>query len=117
MNGRPVREEVYRAYKERNEIEMMFDRYKTFMKGDVSCKQKRYVLEGRLFTNFTAMTAYYKLYRALRERKLLGTYSSQDIMEMSKAVYRVRIGGSWHPAELTAKVRKLLIKPGIDYLN
>jgi hypothetical protein len=116
-NGTPAPEEVYTAYKQRNEIEMMFDRCKTFMKGDVSYMQNRYVLEEWLFTNFIAMTACYKLYRALRERKLLGTYSSQGIIEMSKAVYKVRIGESRHLAEVIAKVRKLLIKAGIDYLN
>jgi transposase len=117
VNGVKSPEEVYMAYKQRNEIEMMFDSYKTFMKGDVSYMQDRYVLEGWLFTNFIAMMAYYKLYSRLRETKLLGTYSPQDIIEMSKAVYKVKIGGSWHLAELTAKVRKLLIKAGIDYLN
>jgi hypothetical protein len=29
----------------------------------------------------------------------------------------MRIGGNWHLAEVTAKVRKLLAKAGIDYLN
>jgi hypothetical protein len=41
----------------------------------------------------------------------------QDIIAMSKAVYKVRIGGIWPPAEVAAKVRKLLIKAGTDYLN
>jgi IS4 transposase len=105
------------AYKQRNEIEMMFDSYKTFIKEDVSYMQNRYVFEGWLFTNFIAMMAYYKLYSRLRETKLLGTYSPQDIIKMSKAVYKVRIRGTWYLAEVTAKVRKLLIKAGIDYLN
>jgi hypothetical protein len=117
MSGTPAPDEVYTAYKQRNEIEMMFDSYKTFMKADVSYMQNRHVFEGWLFANFIAMTAYYKLYSTLRETKLLGTYSPQDIIEMSKAVYKVRIQGAWHLAEVTAKVRKLLIKAGIDYLN
>jgi hypothetical protein len=87
------------------------------MKADVSYMQNRQVLEGWLFTNFIAMMAYYKLYSTLRETKLLGKYSPQDIIEMSKTVYKLRIQGTWHLAEVTAKVRKLLIKAGIDYLN
>jgi hypothetical protein len=63
------------------------------------------------------MVAYYKLYNALRETKLLGTYSPKDIIEISKAVYKLRIQGTWHLAEVTAKVRKLLAKARIDYLN
>ncbi|MDR2743004.1 MAG: transposase, partial [Treponema sp.] len=117
ISGTMVPEEVYRAYKQRNEIEMMFDSYKTLMKADVSYMQNRYVLEGWLFTNFIAMIAYYKLYNALREAKLPGNYSPKDIIEMSKAVYKLRIQGTRHLAEVTAKVRKLLVKAGIDYLN
>jgi hypothetical protein len=117
MGGTPAPDEVYTAYKQRNEIEMMFGSYKTFMKGDVSYMQNRHVLEGWLFTNFIAMLACYKLYSALRETKLLGKYSPQDIIEMSKTVCQVRPQGTWHLAGVTAKVRKLLIKAGIDYLN
>jgi hypothetical protein len=36
---------------------------------------------------------------------------------MSKTVYKLKIGGAWRLAEVTAKVRKLLVKAGIDYLN
>jgi hypothetical protein len=117
MNGLHTAEEVYTAYKQRNEIEMMFDSYKSFMKGDVTYMRNRYVLEGRLFTNFIAMMAYYKLYTRLRETKLLGKYSPKDIIEMSKTVYQMGIGGTWHLAEVTAKLRKLLAKAGLDYLN
>jgi hypothetical protein len=39
------------------------------------------------------------------------------LIEMSKAVYKVRIRGTWYLAEVTAKARKPLIKAGIDYLN
>jgi hypothetical protein len=96
---------------------MMFNSYKTFMKGDVSSMQNRYVLEEWLFTNFIAMMAYYKLYTALRETKLLGNYSPRDIIEMSKTVCKVRIQGTWQLVEVIAKLRKMLIKAGIDYLN
>jgi hypothetical protein len=54
---------------------------------------------------------------ALRKTKLLGKYSPQDIIEMSKTGYKLRIQGTWHLAEASAKVRKLLIKAGIDCLN
>jgi hypothetical protein len=117
MNGEKAPDEVYMAYKQRNEIEMMFDSYKSFMKADVSCMQNRYVLEGWLFTNFIAMLACCKLYSALRETKLLSKYSPKDIIEMSKTVYKVRIRGTWYLAEVATKVRKLLVKAGIDYLN
>jgi transposase len=117
LEGTHTPEEVYTAYKRRNEIEMMFDSYKHFMKGDVTYMRNRHVLEGWLFANFIAMMAYYKLYDKLRESKLLGKYSPKDIIEMSKTVYKLKIGGTWRLAEVTAKVSKLFAKAGIDYLN
>jgi hypothetical protein len=80
------------VYKQRNEIEMMFGSYKTFMKGDVTYMQNRHVLEGWFFANFLVMMAYYKLYDKLRESKLLGKHSPKDMIEMSKTVYKLRIG-------------------------
>jgi hypothetical protein len=59
---KPVEQTVYESYKQRNEIEIMFDSYKNYLKADVSYMQNRYVLEGWLFGNFIAMIAYYKLY-------------------------------------------------------
>jgi hypothetical protein len=42
---------LYETYKQRNEIEMMIARYKTFMKADVMYMRDRHVLEGWLFVN------------------------------------------------------------------
>jgi hypothetical protein len=53
--------------------------YKMFMKANANYMQNRHVHEGRLFTNFIAMTACCKLYSKLRETKPLGKYSLQDI--------------------------------------
>jgi hypothetical protein len=79
--------------------------------------QNRHVLEGWFFANVLAMMACCKLYDKPGEAKLLGKYSSKDIIEMSKTVYKLRIGGDWHLAEVTARVRKLLAKAGINYQN
>jgi hypothetical protein len=108
---------VYESYKQRNEIEAMFDSYKNYLAADVSYMQNRYVLEGWLFANFVAMIAYYKLYARLRNAGLLSKYSPKDIIEISKAIYKMKIRGVWHRSELTQKVIKLFAKIGIDYLN
>ena len=54
-------QELYEKYKQRNEIEMMFDSYKNFLKADRMYMQNRIVLEGWLMANFIVMIAYYKL--------------------------------------------------------
>jgi transposase len=113
----PLEQTVYESYKQRNEIEIMFDSYKNYLDADVSYMQNRYVLEGWLFANFIAMIAYYKLYVRLRQAELLTKYSPKDIIELSKAICQVKIRGEWHRAEITEKIRKLFAKIGIDYLK
>jgi hypothetical protein len=80
--------EIYEIYKQRNEIEVMFDGYKNFLEADKSYMQDRFVLDGWLFVNFIAMLAYYKLYDRLRQKKLLKKISPTDVLGISKGVYQ-----------------------------
>jgi transposase len=114
---KPAEQIVYESYKQRGEIETMFDSYKNYLDADVSYMQNRYVLEGWLFANFVAMMAYYKLYVRLRQAEILSKYSPKDIIEQSKAIHKMKIRGVWHRAEMTDKTRRLFAKIGIDYLK
>jgi hypothetical protein len=108
---------IYESYKQRNEIEIMFDSYKNCLDADVSYMQNRYVLEGWLFANFIAMIAYYKLYANLQQAELLSKYSPKDIIELSKAIYKTKIRATWFQSEITEKIRKIFNKINIDYLK
>ena len=108
---------VYESYKQRNEIEVMFDSFKNYLAADVSYMQNRYVMEGWLFANFIAMIAYYKLYVRLRQADLLAKFSPKDIVEQAKAIYQMKIRGNWHRSEMTDKTMKLFAKIGVDYLK
>ena len=114
---KPREHTIYEAYKERNEVEIMFDSYKNYLDADVSYMQNRYVLEGWLFANFIAMIAYYKLYIRLREANLLNKNSPKDIIELSKAICKSKIRGNWNICETTEKTQKLFAKIGIDNLK
>jgi len=114
---KPIEQIIYQSYKQRNEIEVMFDSYKNYLDADVSYMQNRYVMEGWLFANFIAMIAYYKLYVRLRQAELLSKYSPKDIIELSKAIYKMKIRGVWHRSEMTVKTQELFAKIGIDYLK
>ena len=114
---KPLEQIVFESYKQRNEIEVMFDSYKNYLDADVTYMQNRYVLEGWLFANFIAMIAYYKLYVKLRQSKLLAKYSPKDMIELSKTICKVKIRGVWHLAEITKKTKELFAKIDIDYLN
>jgi transposase len=114
---KPIEQTVYESYKQRNEIEVMFDSYKNCLDADVSHMQNRYVMEGWLFANFVAMIAYYKLYVKLRQAELLSKYSPKDIIEGSKAIYKMKIRGQWIQSEITKKMQRIFAKIDIDYLT
>ncbi|GLU54722.1 transposase [Dyadobacter frigoris] len=117
MTGQQTPQQLYQAYKQRNEIEIMFDSYKNFLNADKMYMQDRHVLEGWIMANFIAMIAYYKLYCRLKTAKMLSTYSPKDIIELSKSIYQIKIKGTWHRSEMTIKAKTLFNKIGIDYLN
>ena len=110
-------QQLYEAYKQRNEVETMFDSYKNFLNADRMYMQDRHVLEGWLMANFIAMIAYYKLYTRLKKANLLSRYSPKDIIELSKSIYQIKIRGKWHRSEITSKSVQLFKKIGLDYLN
>jgi len=114
---KPVEQIVFGAYKQRGEIETLFDSYKNYLDADVSYMQNRYVMEGWLFANFIAMMAYYKLYVRLRQAKRLSNYSPKDIIEQAKAICKIKIRGEWHLAEMTEKTRKIFADVGVDFLS
>jgi hypothetical protein len=117
INPAKTCEQIYQAYKQRNEIETIFDAYKNFLKADLTYMQNRYVLEGWLAANFIAMIAYHKLYTRLKEAKKLGKYSPKDIIEISKSIYKLKIGDSWVLSEITKKNSDLFKSIKIDYLK
>lgn len=110
-------QEVYEAYKQRNEIETIFDAYKNFLKADVMYMQNRYVLEGWLVANFIAMIAYHKLYLRLKDAKKLSKHSPKDIIELSKSIYKLNINDQWQSSEITKKNAALFKQIKIDYLK
>ncbi|GAB6011326.1 hypothetical protein, partial [Viscerimonas tarda] len=79
--------------------------------------QNRYVMEGWLFANFLAMIAYYKLYSRLLQAEQLSKHSPKDIIELSKAIYKMKIRNQWRLSEITQKTQRLFAKIQIDYLN
>ena len=87
------------------------------MDADKTFMQDRYVLEGWLMANFLAMIAYYKLFTRLKKQDLLKKYSPKDIIELSKAIYKVKVNNQWTISEITVKTKSLFKKIDIDYLT
>ena len=99
---------LYETYKQRNEIEIMFDAYKHFLVADKTYIQNRYVLEGWLMANFIAMIAYYRLYKLLKTANKLSKYAPKDIVEISKSIYQTKIRDTWTRSEITKKQKTSL---------
>jgi hypothetical protein len=108
---------LYETYKQRNEIEIMFDAYKHFLAADRTYMQNRYVMEGWLMANFIAMIVYYRLYKRLKAAKKLSQYSPKDIVEISKSIYQTKVRGTWIRSEMTKKAKDLFKLLDIDYLK
>ena len=110
-------QQIYEIYKQRNEIEIMFDAYKHFLVADKTYMQDRYVMEGWLMANFIAMIAYYRLYKLLKDANKLSKYSPKDIVEISKSIYQTKIRDTWIRSEITKKIKDLFKLIKIDYLT
>jgi transposase len=110
-------QQIYEAYKQRNEIDVMFDSYKNFLEADKTYMQNRFVLEGWLFVNFLAMIVYYKLYDRLKNAQMLTKFSPKDIIEIAKMTHQLRIRGVWHRSEMTKKNQDMFKKIKIDDLT
>jgi len=108
---------LYETYKQRNEIEIMFDAYKHFLVADKTYMQNRYVLEGWLMANFIAMIVYYRLYKRLKTANKLSKYAPRDIVEISKSIYQTKIRNIWTRSEITKKTKDLFKLINIDYLT
>ena len=114
---KPPAQILYETYKQRNEIEVMFDAYKHFLVADKTYMQNRYVMEGWMMANFIAMIAYYRLYTALKKVNKLSKYSPKDIVEISKSIYQTKARDTWTISEITKKLKDLFKQINIDYLN
>ena len=114
---KPSAQMLYETYKQRNEIEVMFDAYKHFLTADKTYMQNRYVMEGWLMANFIAMIAYYRLYTLLKNANKLSKYAPKDMVEISKSIYKTKIRDTWTTSEITKKIKDLFKLINIDYLN
>lgn len=117
IDEKSTAQQLYETYKQRNEIEVMFDAYKHFLAADRTYMQDRYVMEGWLMANFIAMVVYYRLYKRLKDANKLSKYSPKDIVEQSKTIYQAKIKEKWIRCEITTKTKDLFKLIGIDYLN
>ena len=109
--------QVYEEYKERGEIEQLFDHLKNTLDAKVSYMQNEDALQGWMFINHIAMQTIYKLYQKLKTtplnktQKLNKKYSIQDTIYHLSKIQKVMVNRDKHYiTELNPNTKILLAK-------
>jgi len=103
-------DEVLSLYRERDEIEKMFDDLKNELEVMPLRVQKIETLHGLLFIFFISLILRAILLRRARDVGLLDKKSIEEIlMEMAK-IRAVKVGGKWRLTEISKKQRTILEK-------
>lgn len=71
--------EVLQLYRQKDQVEKMFDILKNEMDGDRLRAHSQYNTEGRLFIKFIPLIIYAEVTRIMREKKLLSRYTVKEL--------------------------------------
>lgn len=107
-------EDVYKTYKSRGFIEVMFDGMKNVLNADHTYMQNEQTLQGWMFVNHITLQWYQKLYVDLKEKDLLKRISVNDIIQQLTDVRKIKIDGQWYLNEFTSQTQKMMKKLNIS---
>ena len=99
---------LYEFYKQRREIEQMFDALKNTLDGDKTWMQSRESMQGYYFMLFIALRIYCQILDHLKRKDLLKKYSVHDVLWNLSKVYTVTVDGKVLVGEVTKSTRKLI---------
>jgi transposase len=100
-------EDIYTQYKQRMEIETLFDSYKNLLEADSSYMHSDAGFEAWSFINHIATMLYYKIFILLKEKKKLENLSPRDLLLKLTRVFKLKINNQWAQAEINSKNLKL----------
>lgn len=111
--------EIYLDYKERWDIEQCFDYLKNSVSTSASHAHTDEYFRGWAFLNHISLLYYYGLINALRNTNLSEKYSAEDILKLTKNIYRVTIGddSGFKISAIQKKTQEILHALGIDLLR
>ncbi|MBE6009470.1 MAG: hypothetical protein E7236_02245 [Lachnospiraceae bacterium] len=111
--------EIYLSYKQRWDIEQCFDYLKNSVSSSASHAHTDEYFRGWAFLNHISLIYYYGLLNALRDTKLDGKFTAEDVLKLTKNIYRVDIGDGegYKVSAIQKKTRKLLEGLGVDLLR
>ena len=111
--------EIYLSYKQRWDIEQCFDYLKNSVSTSASHAHTDEYFRGWAFLNHVSLLYYYGLLNALRNVKLDGKYSAEDVMKLTKNIYKVDTGDGEGPkvSAIQKKTQLVLDQLGVDLLR
>jgi transposase len=81
-------EQLYKMYKSRDNIEKMFDTYKTVLEADKLCLQDTMSVHSHVFISFLCLYTYKEIGQLLKKAGLDNQYTPMDMLkEYSKVLH------------------------------
>lgn len=111
--------EIYLDYKQRWDIEQCFDYLKNSVSSSASHAHTDEYFRGWAFLNHVSLLYYYGLLNALRNTKLDEKYSAEDVLKLTKNIYRVDTGDGqeYKISAIQKKTQALLDTIGVNLLR
>lgn len=111
--------EIYLDYKERWDIEQCFDYLKNSVSTNASHAHTDDYFRGWAFLNHVSLLYYYGLLNAVRNTKLDDRYSAEDVLKLTKNIYRVDTGDKEgiRISAIQKKTQAILDTLGVDLLR
>jgi transposase len=101
-------EEVYKLYKNRQRIEVVFDALKNELENDKTYLSDDDAIRGYFFVSFISLYLYCRILELLRERGYVGKVSVNELLfELSKVYLVIHNDGRVSVSEIPAKVERL----------
>jgi hypothetical protein len=111
-------QEIYLNYKQRWDIEQCFDYLKNSVNSSASHAHSDDYFRGWAFLNHISLIYYYGLLNALRNSKLDDKFSAEDVLKLTKNIYKVDTGDGqgYKVSAIQKKTQELLDAFNVDLL-
>jgi transposase len=111
--------EIYLDYKQCWDIGQCFDYLKNSVTSSASHAHTDKYFRGWAFLNHVSLLYYYGLLNILRNTKLDEKYSAENVLKLTKNIYRVDIGGghAYNVSAIQKRTQALLDTIGVNLLR
>lgn len=106
--------DVYRFYKNRQDIEQAFKAYDNDQADTGSYMRTHQGMECWLFINHLALQMEYMILNMLSDNNLSSRYSFKDAMQLLKSIRAILYDGKWHVCNYTKKTKTFCEKLGLN---